>query len=379
MRVCSPELGVAPGANSGGEVHDREILTALGRRGVELEILLPAGRPVDTSVPNWRVERLPVQHIVPPYLFNLLIQPYLERTYRARPFELLRVHSPYFVGLGALAFRQRHPEVPLVATYHHVEPSVLYDVIDRRWASAWDRVIAVSDFTKQQLCRRFGLPADRVVVIHNGVDERFAPRPKSADLVETFGLAGRDVLLYLGGLKRRKNLSFLLEVLRTITDPRVVLVIAGDGPEGRSLRARAAALGLRERVRFTGRVSEEAKRDWYATADLFVFPSAREGFGMVAAEALACGTAVLVPRALAFAEFVRDGEGGRLLPPNDVAAWRAAVIELLANPTERRVLADRGRARIQREFTWQRAAERHEVVYRDAIAARRGSRAVTER
>ena len=170
-----------------------------------------------------------MQHIVPPYLFNLLIQPYLERTYRARPFELLRVHSPYFVGLGALAFRRRHPEVPLVATYHHVEPNVLYDAIDRRWASAWDRVIAVSDFTKQQLCRRFGLPTDRVVVIHNGVDERFAPRPKSADLVETFGLAGRDVLLYLGGLKRRKNLSFLLEVLRTIADPRVVLVIAGQG------------------------------------------------------------------------------------------------------------------------------------------------------
>lgn len=367
MRICSPELGLSPTSNSGGEVHDREVLAALARVGVEIEIFLPRGKPY-TPTPGCSVQRVFAKHIWPSYLFNLILPPYLFRIYRKRPFDLLRVHSPYFVGPAAVLFRRLFPRVPLVVTYHHVEPgNSVYDAIDRWLILEWDRIITVSEFTRQELLRRYHARPEKVIAIHNGVSAVLRPLPKDESLARRLGVKGKRVLLFLGGLKARKNLQFLLEAFAQLEAPNTVLLIAGSGRERASLKRRVRELGISDRVVFSGYVPEEEKVAFYNLADIFLLPSEREGFGMVATEAMACGVPVLVPRSLAFQEFVTDGVGGFLLPANDHAAWRDAMTKLLASESLRREIGERGRERVTQEFTWERAARKHLAVYEEVV------------
>ena len=107
MKVCSPQLGLSPNSDLGGEVHDHFILQGLANRGHKIFVFLPKDKDYQHNK-NIVVSRAPFKHI-PAITFNLLIIPYLFKTYRKEKFDILRVHNPYFVGLGALFFKFFHP------------------------------------------------------------------------------------------------------------------------------------------------------------------------------------------------------------------------------------------------------------------------------
>ena len=265
---------------------------------------------------------------------------------------------------GPLAVRNQ------VVTIHDVVPLDHPEWLNRRFA-AWYRfviprlarrvrhVIVDSDFTRQRLIAHSGISADRISVIHCGVDARFSPQTPVAIAAARAALqlpAGRYVLS-VGSLEPRKNLGRLLSAWQRLLPelpPDIWLVLAGA--KGKSLVfANVPELTcLPARVHLTGHVPDDRLPALYAGAEAFVYPSVYEGFGLPPIEAMACGTPVIVGNHASLPEVV--GDAGMMVDPYDVEAIAAALMRLLTHADARNVLGARGRERAAR-FSWQATAE----------------------
>jgi alpha-1,3-rhamnosyl/mannosyltransferase len=240
-----------------------------------------------------------------------------------------------------------------------------------------DVILTLSESSKADLVAAGLATADRVVVTHLGVDERF--RPPGPD--EVADLRGRldlpeTYVLYVGINKPHKNLSTLIEAwarlcdegesASPVHDSDAALVIAGPWDERyEEPREQAAAMSAERRVVFAGQVDEADLPALYGGATVFAFPSRVEGFGLPPLEAMACGTPVVASNATSLPEVI--GDAGRLVDPNDVERWTEALRSLLENRETAEELARRGLERAAR-FTWQRTArgtlEAYQAIHR---------------
>ncbi|MCX6030263.1 MAG: glycosyltransferase family 1 protein [Chloroflexi bacterium] len=243
------------------------------------------------------------------------------------------------------------------------------------------RVIAVSESTRQDVIALCGVAPERVVVVPNGVTEAFCPAPPDAvaEFRRRKGLPERFIL-YLGTLEPRKNLARLVEAYalwrngaRSETGPTgamggsegVKLVIAGaKGWYYEQIFARVRELGLGDDVIFPGFVPADELPFWYRAAELFVYPSLFEGFGLPVLEALACGAPVVTSAASALPEVA--GEAALLANPEDTAALANAIGRAMGDPVLREQLAVAGPRQAAR-FSWSRTAVETAAVYRAAL------------
>ncbi len=237
-------------------------------------------------------------------------------------------------------------------------------------------VIAVSHQTASDVMYFFDKDPSRITVVHNGVDGRFAPgTPEGiAAFRERKGLPDR-YWFYLGTLEPRKNLDILLDAFATwqtvADDHKVRLVVAGGkGWYYDTIFAKVAECGIEGSVIFPGFVPDEELPDWYRGAELFIYPSRFEGFGMPVLEAMACGTPVVCSAAPGVAEVA--GDAAVQVPADDIAAWVAALDDLARQPEQRAALAAAGPKRAGM-FTWQAAAQATLAVY-DRVTKRRQRR-----
>lgn len=377
MRICSPHCGLSPETTSGGETYEREILIGLARLGVRIELLLARGKPIPEGVANWEVHPLPIRRGLRWPVALFLLPPYIRRVHDAKGFDVLRAHSLRFIGPAALWARRRYRlDVPVVSHHHHLDPSPLNGVIERRVIEGSDRVITGSEFSRRQLARELGVRTDHVSVVPYGVDARFAPAPRRPDLLARYGLDGRTVALYFGGLKTRKNLFLLLEIWREVAaaHPEARLLVAGGGPLLPGLRARARRLGVQERVVFTGYVPEAEKAAHYNLADVFLFPSAMEGFGLAVGEAMSSGLPVVASDRGSIPEVLVDGEGGFLSDPARPETFVARLQLLLSDGALREKFGRANQERVERLFRWERCARETARVYEAVLDAWRRRR-----
>jgi glycosyltransferase involved in cell wall biosynthesis len=382
MRVCTPHCGLAPETTSGGETYERELLVRLGRCGVRLDVILARDKRHPEGVPNWTVHRFRIGRGLRWWIAPAVVPAAIKRAWDAAPFDLLRAHSLRFIGPSALWARRRFRlPVPVVAHHHHLDPSPLNRLLERRVVNAADRVVVGSEFACRQLAAELGCRTDHVAVVPYGVDERFEPRPRRPDLVERYGLRGHRVVLFLGGLKPRKNLPLLLDVFARVAGavPDVRLLIAGGGPLRAELERRARALALAERLVFTGYVPEADKVDHFNLADVFVFPSAMEGFGLAVGEAMSCGLPVVASDRGSIPELLVDGEGGFLRDPAAPERFAEALRVVLGDADRRAVQGHANRARIDARFRWDRCVAATAAVYEETVAAWRSPAAVGAR
>lgn len=190
----------------------------------------------------------------------------------------------------------------------------------RRAVREAERIVTISDWSRAALIRRFSLREDRVGVIPLGPDGYFSPGRETSPFTEPFVLA-------VGAGEARKNVPFLLAACeRAFPERDVRLVIVGE-PEP-TVRARLQAATVP--VSILSKLDDEHLRRLYRTAAVVAVPSLAEGFGLVAAEAQACGAVVIAANTSALPEAV--GGGGMLLDPHDVDAWCEALRELARDP-----------------------------------------------
>ncbi len=344
VTICSPQYGLSPHSHAGGEVHDEAVLKGLAQRGYHIEILLPYKKPYDTKQKNWRVEHVSLPYIHTSYLFNVVSFLHLVRTYKRQPFHIVRIHSPYLVGIGAYLFKRLiAPEVKLFATYHHIEPNWIYTLIDKVLANKWDHIFIDSEYSKHDLMQRYSVEDANITVTYNGVPEHYFSTQKNSP-TSNKGLS----LVFCGLLIQRKRVDFLLHLM-TKLDHDTHLTIIGDGPLKRKLEALARTLDISEKVTFKGSVSEEQKLDILRASDVFVFPSRMEGFGLAPAEAMALGLPVIASNQGSLPEVI--GNGGIVLP-HDEEMWISTITRLKTEKDTLRHYGQEARKQAQ-QFRWE--------------------------
>jgi glycosyltransferase involved in cell wall biosynthesis len=230
------------------------------------------------------------------------------------------------------------------------------------------RVIAVSESTANDIVALLGLPRRRITVVPNGLDNP-ALRPLPPEEVAAFrrakGLPDR-VILYVGTLEPRKNLPALIRAyaaVRAATGATLVLA-GGKGWFYDAIFRTVRDLGLEDAVRFPGYVPDAELPLWYNSAEVFVYPSLYEGFGLPALEALACGVPVIAANTSALPEVV--GTAGLLVDPADAAAFATALRAVLRDPALAARLRAAGPPQAAR-FSWETSARRTLAVYESAI------------
>lgn len=236
-------------------------------------------------------------------------------------------------------------------------------------------IITISQAAKEDIVKYIGIPADRITVTHLAVNEAYHPRmgaERDAAVREKYNLPDRFVL-YIGGFDARKQVNQLLLAYSYVgpaEGSEAPLVIAGKEPEWRTpvfpdLRKYAADLQITDYVQWIGRVDEADKPSLYRLAEVSVFPSRYEGFGLPVLEAMASGTPVVANQIPVIEEIVDDG--AYLVENGNARKMAGAILALLGDPSLRDTISSRGLAQATR-FSWRKTArqtlEVYEQVYR---------------
>jgi glycosyltransferase involved in cell wall biosynthesis len=298
------------------------------------------------------------------------------------------LHDNQALGSGLSALRST---VPIVTTIHHpitvdrriglkAAKGIRKRLGLRRWytfipmqirvARELDRIITVSDKAKIDIAKEFEIPDSRISVVPCGVDQDiFRPLPDVQRKPDR-------IITTISSNTPMKGLNYLLEAFAELRRERPSLTLTVIGRNGhKDTESRLRALNLNGAVRFTGWVTTEEIVTAYAEASVAVVASLYEGFGLPAAEAMACQVPLVSTNAGALPEVVgTDGTAGVLVQPGKSESLARPIRELLDAPQRRQAMGVAGRQRVLSLFTWRRAAERTTEIYREAIEGMRASR-----
>lgn len=384
LSVHTCPLAALGGKETGGmNVYVRETARELGRMGVTVDVFT---RSQNASIPRVaelgegaRVIHLPAGPQAP--IERQAIHPHLPQFIEgveahrwAEGIDYDVIHAHYWLsGVAGLELREQWG-VPLVQMFHtlgrlknavaqrpgELEPELRIAEESRIVESA-DRIVAANVVERAHLVWYYGAKTEGISVIPCGVDtELFQPMSQAAakDLLE---LPPEPALLYVGRLEPIKGLETLLDAMARIGGGARLYIVGGDSDEPSSahaarLRTRVARLGLERRVRFLGAQPQRRLRYFYAAAEATVMPSYYESFGMVALEAMACGSPVVASRVGGLTTTVKDGVTGYLVPEGDAGALSERLERLLHDP-ETRARLGREASRWAADHRWPCVAE----------------------
>ncbi|MBA2260567.1 MAG: glycosyltransferase family 4 protein, partial [Acidobacteria bacterium] len=233
------------------------------------------------------------------------------------------------------------------------------------------RVLTVSEASKRDILKYFNVPASKVDVIYNGMDERLEEAPTDEEMQnvrERYQL-NDPFVLYAGNIKPHKNLERLIEAFHALRRDgleHVKLLIIGDEiSKYATLRRAVHRHKLHKHVRFLGFVSDKTLACLYRLAGVFVFPSLYEGFGLPPLEAMASGTPVITSNVSSLPEVV--GDAALLIDPYDAGAIAAAMRRVLTEPALAADMRARGLERVT-HFSWDRSVRRIRQIYDEVLA-----------
>ena len=340
------------GGIGGSERHLLTLLPALAERGVEVRFL---GLDDTARAPDPFYEALttPYARIPAP----LDIDPRLAARVRreTRNADIVHTHLVHADVYGALGARR------LVSTKHNDDPfrTGAFRFLERALARKAAKVIAITEALAHFQVERVGLPADKVEVVHYGLDE--LPAAWGANPTDDVPADSR-VLLAVCRLEPQKGLDILVQALPEIRHrhPQAELVVLGEGPQRAQLEQLASTLQVP--LHLPGRVPDVAA--WLRRADLLVHPARWEGFGLALLEAMLASKPVVATNVSSIPEIVADGETGLLVAPDDPGALAAAVVRVLDDPG---TYGERGRKRARSHFSVERMADRTLAIYEEAL------------
>ena len=404
LSVHTCPLAALGGKETGGmNVYVRELSRELARRGHRVDIFT---RSQDPAVPHIEMDGLglggDVFHIPAgpeaPYnkhhLFNYLPQ-FVHGVQEFMDTEKIHYdvyHSHYWLSgwvARELQHCQRAPVVQMFHTLGAMKNAVARGSADRETEKRIevereimqfaDRIVASTPRDCQQMIDLYGAPGNNIAVIPPGVDlSLFHPISKAEAKEFVESPLDRQSVLFVGRIDPVKGIDVWFQAMALIVerDPELrekmcVCLIGGDVDEETPPDAELARLqtlkdelGIGNLVTFLGKRSQQCLPYYYAAADVVVMPSLYESFGMVALEAMACGTPVVASDVGGLSFVVRNGETGYLVPEGDPHALAECLGHLLRNPELRAHLGQRG-IEVAREYAWPRIADKIEELYFD--------------
>ncbi|WP_172204633.1 glycosyltransferase [Niveibacterium sp. COAC-50] len=358
----------------------------LAEHGVDVQLVVPRyededGEPGITRLPGWRVPMDPEDRFVAPFRVRRAVMA------AAQHADLIHIQTPFTAHYAGLAAARRYG-LPVVATYHTLFEEYLH-LYARFLPEAWLRGLA------RRLSRSQCNALNATIVPSNAMAQRLRDYGITAPLhvlptgvpISQFALCDRashrarfraryrippdqPVALFVGRAAHEKNIGFLIEALAhaRIAQPRLLLVVAGEGPALESLREKAHALGQSEHVRFIGYLDRARELpDCYAAADLFAFASRTETQGLVLIEAMAVGLPVVALAEMGTCDLLGAGRGA-LVPPDEVAAFGDAMARLAGDSALRTRLGDEARA-LARDWSDLTLTARLAALYREVRLA----------
>ena len=355
---------------AGGEVYLLQLAKALDRTRFELSVICPAMGPLVERLGQLGVATAVVpmeERLVDPRALLALVRHFR----RERP-HVVQSHGARTNFYGRLAARlagvPRHLSTVHNSLYDYPVPALrraLYLALDRLTVPWTETILCVAESLARDLIERGRVPAEKVQVIHNGVDlARFDPsRADGGKIRRAFGLASGPVLGLIGRMTPQKDhATFLAALARVRTEVHDVrALIVGDGPLRPAITAEAARLGVQEACCFTG-VRDDIP-DCLAAMDLVLISSVSEGLPFTVLEALAMARPIVATAVNGVTEIVEPELTGLLVPPRRPDLLAQGALALLRDPERARALGQAGRKAVEVRFPMERMVERLERLY----------------
>ncbi len=394
MRILMISWEYPPYVVGGLGKHVAELLPPLGRlpeMDLHLITLRKKGGPAVEQVGPATVHRLEppdtgdADFYTAAWQTNLRLEEYAHRLWQETgPFDLIHVHDWLTAFAGAAL--KRDYRTPLLSTIHATERgrgrgSLATDqaraIHQVEWWLTFEswRVIACSQYMAHEIADYFQCPADKIDIIPNGVDPSRFDRLEGQDFSHfrnRYALPFEQIIFSVGRIVHEKGLHVLVQAMPLILarQPTAKAVIAGKGPELETLRSLAWELGVGEKILFTGFISDEDRDRLFKIADVAVFPSLYEPFGIVALEAMAARCPVVVSEVGGLKDVVQHAETGITVYPDNVESLAWGVLHTLQHPEWAAARVENAYRRVREVYNWERIARMTANVYRRIIAER---------
>ena len=344
----------------------------------EIVDLGPGSRVIHIKAGPWYESKEGIYPLLPEFVDNML------RFQRERGLAYDLYHSHYWLSGEVVSRLNQHVRLPHIASFHTLgeakiraraeeNESIVRIRSERDTLHRADRIVAVSEHERGNMIDFYEAPGDRIQVIPCGVDmDVFKPMPRDEARRE-LGLGDENVLLYVGRVQPLKGPELLLESVARLdlNEGLKVLIVGGDvtgDEEVTKVRRLAEELGIDHLVSFEGTVPHRRLVHYYNAADLCVVPSFYESFGLVAAEAMACGTPVVATAVGGLPETVKDGLNGSLVRDRNPEVLAEKISLLLNDVRLRGLLASRARESVA-ALDWPTVAGRVAGLYESVYQA----------
>ncbi len=293
-------------------------------------------------------------------------------------FDVIHAHD-WLVAYAAKTLKNSYG-TPIVATIHATEAgrnSGIHDetqryINDTEWMLTYEasEVIVNSNYMKNELQRLFGLPFEKINVVPNGVNlNLYSGIERDYEFRRQYAADNEKIILFVGRLVYEKGIQHLIaampKILEKYHDSK--LVIAGKGGMIDELKAQVNAMGISNKVYFTGYLNSKQVVKMYKCADVAVFPSTYEPFGIVALEGMLSGTPVVVSDVGGLNEIVQHGENGMKSYAGNPNSLADSIISLLYDPALCMKVAKNAKAKVKAEYNWQKIAQDTHFAYQKAI------------
>ena len=293
-------------------------------------------------------------------------------------FDVIHAHD-WLVANSAKTLKNAY-DIPLIATIHATESgrnSGIHDdtqryINDTEWMLTYEssEVIVNSNFMKGHIQGLFGLPFEKINVIPNGINlTNFTGIERDFEFRRKYALDNEKIILYMGRLVYEKGVQHLIsampKILNGYNDAK--LVIAGKGGMMDELKAQAEALGLGNKVYFTGYLDSKQVQKMYKCADIAVFPSTYEPFGIVALEAMLAGVPTVVSDVGGLNEIVEHGVTGMKSYAGNSNSIADSILALLYDHALAATVSKNAKAKVKELYNWNKIAQDTHFVYQKAI------------
>ena len=293
-------------------------------------------------------------------------------------FDVIHAHD-WLVTYAAKSLKNAY-DIPIVATIHATEAgrnSGIHDetqryINDTEWLLTYEatEVIVNSNYMKNEIQRLFGLPFDKINVIPNGINlSNFTGIERDYDFRRQYAMDNEKIILYVGRLVYEKGVQHLIaampKILSNYHDAK--LIIAGRGGMMDELRAEASNLGLNDKIYFTGYLNSKQVQKMYKCADVAVFPSTYEPFGIVALEAMLAGVPTVVSDVGGLDEIVTHGVDGMKSYAGNANSIADSVTALLYDHQLATNVSKKAKQKVKEQFNWEKIAQDTHFTYEKAI------------